>query len=96
MPASERGARCQYARCGEGAAGGMTSEHEQLLHYLDDTLRVPQVAADTILGSIFLADAGNRAPMAAAIAREDHRIDRSKTTFTICICAVPLRMWAHR
>ena len=30
----------------------MTSEREQLLHYLDDTLRVPQVAADTILGSI--------------------------------------------
>ena len=46
----------------------MTSEREQLLHYLDDTLRVPQVAADTILGSIFLADAANRALMAAAIA----------------------------
>ncbi len=46
----------------------MTSERDRLIHYLDDTLRVPQVAADTILGSIFLADAGNRALMAAAIA----------------------------
>ncbi len=48
-------------------AVGMTNEREQLLHYLDDTLRVPQVAGDTILGAIFLADAGNRALMAAAI-----------------------------
>ena len=48
-------------------AVGMTNEREQLLHYLNDTLRVPQVAGDTILGAVFLANAGNRALMAAAI-----------------------------
>ena len=48
--------------------GGQEGEREALRRYIDDTLRVPQVAADALLGAIFLADAGNRALMAAAIA----------------------------
>lgn len=52
----------------DDAAGGAVNEREALRHHMDDTLRVPQVAADTILGAIFLSDAGNRALMAAAIA----------------------------
>ena len=47
---------------------GAEGEREALRHYIDDTLRAPQVAADAILGAIFLADAGNRALMAAAVA----------------------------
>ncbi len=47
---------------------GAAAEREALRHYIDDTLRAPQVAADAILGAIFLADAGNRALMAGAIA----------------------------
>lgn len=47
---------------------GAAAEREALRHYIDDTLRAPQVAADAILGAIFLADAGNRALMAAAVA----------------------------
>ena len=48
--------------------GESEGESEALRHYIDDTLRVPQVAADALLGALFLADGGNRALMAAAIA----------------------------